>query len=184
MNFFAKNKALLTHLAVFAVFVGLVFLLVVPFLADIRSSSEALLEAKKNFKFVKEKSEKINSVRDYYKNMEPDLSKISGFLIDPKIPIDLIKFWESAAKEENLEISVSSSSSEKNESDLWPSISFQARLVGEFPNFMRFLKKVELSPYFLEVRSLGISRAEIKKGESTVSGISANLGLKIYTNGK
>jgi len=185
MDFFSKNKILIAHLLAFLAFALIVVFFVRPLWADIKSNAQQLLETNRNFEFIKEKSDKINSVRSDYKNMEPDLSKMSGFLIDSKTPIDLIKFWESTAKEESLNIDIGSYPLEKDDSDLWPSMGFQVKLTGSLSSFMRFLEKVESSQYFLEVKSLSIVKSADRVNEKTSQpipgGVSASLGLKVYT---
>lgn len=176
MDFFNKNKFWIAHLLVFAFFGCLVFFFIRPFWLDIKNSAKQLFETNRDFKFIKEKSDKINSVRGDYKSMEPDLNKISEFLIDPRTPIDLIKFWESIAQDENLKIEISSFPIEKDDSDLWPSMGFQIRLAGPFSSFMRFLVEIESSQYFFEIKSLNIIKSANKTGEVGVS-----LGLKVYT---
>ncbi|MCX6760078.1 MAG: hypothetical protein NTW46_01915 [Candidatus Nealsonbacteria bacterium] len=185
MNFFNKNKTLMAHLLIFTVFACIVAFFVRPFWLDIRNNTGQLFEANRNFKFIEEKADKINSVRNDYKSMEPDLRKVSGFLIDSKTPIDLIKFWESTAKEEYLNIEISSYPIEKEDSDSWPSMGFQIRLTGPFSSFMRFLEKTESSQYFFEIKSLSIIKAadkiNEKTGQAIPGGVSASLGIKVYT---
>ncbi|MCX6765132.1 MAG: type 4a pilus biogenesis protein PilO [Candidatus Nealsonbacteria bacterium] len=185
MDLFSKNKILIAHLLTFLVFALIVVFFVRPLWMDIKSNAKQLFETKRDFEFIKEKSDKINLVRSDYKRMESDLSKMSGFLIDPKTPIDLIKFWESTAKEESLNIDIGSYPLEKVDSDLWPSMGFQVKLTGSYSSFMRFLKKVESSQYFFEVKSLSIVKSAEKVNEKTnqaiPGGVSASLGLKVYT---
>lgn len=186
MIFFSiKNKIRIAHLITFMFFSCVVIFIVRPFWTDIQTNALKLFESNRDFNFIKEKSDKISLARSDYKNMEPDLSKMSGFLIDPKTPIDLIKFWESIAKEESLNIEIGSYPLEKEDNDLWPSMGFQIRLAGSYASVMKFLVKIESGQYFFEVKSLNIIKSADKlnemTGQTVSGGVSANLGLKVHT---
>lgn len=185
MDFFKKNKVRMAHLLVFVLFAGTVIFYIRPFLIDIGNNAKQLFETKRDYKFIRDESGKINAVRGDYKNMEPDLDKMSAFLIDSKTPIDLIKFWEATAKEENLDIDVGSYPTEKEDKDPWPSMGLQIKLSGAFSGVMKFLDKIESSKYFFEIRSLsiikGADKTDEKTGKVISSGVSAALGLKVYT---
>lgn len=185
MDFFSKNKIRITHLITFMVFFCIVIFIIRPFWTDIQNNALILFESDRNFNFIKEKSDKISLAMNDYKNMEPDLSKMSGFLIDPKTPIDLIKFWESIAKNESLNIEIGSYPLEKEDNDLWSSVGFQIRLAGSYASVMKFLVKIESGQYFFEVKSLNIVKSADKSNETTgqtvLGGVSVNLGLKVYT---
>lgn len=182
MSNFLKNKTWIGHLITLAIFISVILLFIRPFTIDIGNNSQKLFETKRDLKFIKEKSDKINSIRDYYRSMEPDLNKISAFFVDSKTPIDLIKSWEAMAKIDGLNIDISSYPLEKEDAPLWPSIGFQIKVSGRFSDVMKFLERIESSQYFIEVRTLSVIKSDIKTGEgSPVSGVSASLGLKIYT---
>lgn len=184
MDFLKKNKFLFFHLAAFVIFLVIIIFWIRPFLVRIQANAILLYETKQSFNFIKNRSDKINSVIADYRNLEPDLGKISDFLVDPKTPIDLIKFWELVAKEENLDITIDSYPIEKDDSDLWSAIGFQLKLSGSFSGFMKFLEKIETSKYFFEIKSLSLvkfSGSIGKDNKQIPSGVNVSLGIKIYT---
>ncbi len=174
MNF--KNKNVLIY-AGLAVFLGLaVFFGIMPLINAIKNRSEEFIEARKSLKFIQEKSGKVDSIKKTYESIQQDAAKIFRMLIDPRNPIETIKLWEQIAKEHNLDIDISFSPSEKQESDIWPSLLFQLKATGNFNDFMRFFSKLESSLNVIKITSISIAKSPGK----TPGQVSADLGLKVF----
>jgi len=111
--------------------------------------------------------------------------KYEEALIDSKNPIILIKFLENTAKESNvtLDILLTPSLAQKIGTDIWPSISMQIKFSGSFQNTLKFINKLENSPYFLSIESLKMNKSEEKVKVKNITSIiiKTDCLLKIFT---
>lgn len=85
-----------------------------------------------------------------------------------------------------MSIKISPSSATKIAKDPWPSINFQINAAGSFPNFLKFIDKLESSKYLIEIRNMNISRLtenELRSADYenfSAGDIKGNLILKVY----
>jgi len=161
-------------LAIFVIIVLLLIaLLIYPTLKDIKNSYEEVLSNKgKVISVDKEVKELDNFVRNY-KNYEPDLKKLDRLFIDPKNPIDFIKFLEKIALDSDVKIDINLVQSEKKET-----ASFQVHIQGDFLNALKFSERMEKSPYLDRIQSLTMQKL-IKKEETSPNQVGANFSLEI-----
>ena len=173
------NKKILIASIIF----GLIALLLIcfavfPLLRGIKEDSEEIIALKKDLILFQDKINNFEKARESYANMESSIERIEGLFIDPKIPIDLIEFWEKIAQDSEVSIEISPVSLRSNETDPWNSIGFQLTLTGSFPNFLEFLEKIETSPHLIEIQNLNVKKTKIEVLENNVNVI---LIAKIYT---
>ena len=131
---------------------------VYPIFKDIEKNSEELVNQKKELVILEAQITNLEKFKIVYKNLEEILERIQGLFVDARVPVDFIRFLENTAEGCSLDISISPTSSGKFSSDYWQSLIFQISSRGSFSNFLRFLEKLENSPYLIEVQSLNISR--------------------------
>ena len=153
--------------------IAIVGFIIRPLFKGIERSSEELITAKKELILSQEEAGKFEQFKEIYRGLEPDLEKINQLFVDSEIPIDLIKSWEEEARDSELSIKISPIFLETAETDPWNSIGFQLRLIGPFPNFLKFLEKTETSPYLIEIQNL--------TAEKSAQGVSTTLTVKVYT---
>jgi len=67
--------------------------------------------------------------------------------------------------------------------DIWPSISMQIKFSGSFQNTLKFINKLENSPYFLSIESLKMNKSEEKVKVKNITSIiiKTDCLLKIFT---
>jgi len=122
-----------------------------------------------------------------YSDWEFNPEEIDKFLASADAPIDLIKFFENTARENNLLINISPCPVIKLEEDSWESMGFGLELTGSFLNFSRFLEKIENSNYFIQVqkiqtRKLTLSDIYLEKySEFSTEDVKTILNIKIFT---
>ena len=144
---------------VFFVLTVLIFIFgVYPIFKDIEKNSEELVSQKKELVILEAQITNLEKFKIVYKNLEDILERIQGLFVDARVPVDFIRFLENTAESSSLDISISPTSSGKFGNDYWQSLIFQISSRGSFPNFLRFLEKLENSPYLIEIQSLNISR--------------------------
>jgi type II secretory pathway component PulM len=184
MNSFKKNLIVMNIILV-SVFLVFFLLIIYPFFQNIRRNSEALFEARKSLVLLEnEPTNILDSLKKDLKTAEEDLNKINSFFIDKDFPIEIIKFWEKTAEETNVKIDISSPSVASEETEEWPFIIFQINVISSFNNFLRFLEKIENSPYLVVVKEISIKKSEQTQevsGSSSKNNVSVFLSIKVYT---
>lgn len=181
-----NKKTLLISVTFGIISLVLITLVIYPLFKGIEKDSEELITIKRNLVFSSDKTESISQIRNIYEEIEPDSKKIENLFIDPEVPIDLIKFLEQIAQDSKILINITSVVS-KTSGDDWNYMEFQINLIGSFPNFLRFLEKVENSSYLMEAQNLSVKRLNEQeftspKYKQFFSGdINANLTIKAFT---
>src|SRR4030043_1064582 len=140
-----------------------IFLLIYPFFKNIKKSSEDLMTQKTDTLFYSKDKENFKVNQDFYEANKEGLERINEKFIDLEVPVEFIRFLEKNAVDNQLSIEISPASTEKKENNLWPSIVFQISANGSFPRFMRFLEKIENSPYLTEITNLSLKKLTNQK---------------------
>jgi hypothetical protein len=168
----------------------LVAFLIYPFAKSINKDSEDLLSQKGRLALFKKEAENTEEALSFYKSRQLDLEKIDTLFIDPGNPIEFINFLEDNARASQLEIEIDSlqssltSPSQIKGAKIWPSLNFQLSVNGSFPNFSRYLDKLENSPYLLEVLDLSakkLSKEEVGLIETQSPGVNVTFSVRVYT---
>ena len=158
-----KTKIRTSLIILIAAVFSLIFFLIYPFFNDIKKSSSGILEQKQKLLLLESKVENLGKFKNRSREIAPDFKKTEALFIKADLPIDFIRFLEKTAKDSNIEIQLSLSSG-----------LFQIALQGSFPDFLRFLERLQNSQYLIEVGNLNVSRQE--KGD-----IKANLSLNVLS---
>lgn len=182
-----KKRIVINSIIFGTVGLALIGLLIYPLFKGIKRNSETLAAMKGELVLSQGKSVDLEKIKKDYDKHRPDLEKIQWLFVDPNIPIDLIESWEKAAIDSGVSGDISPISLKAAKTDPWDSIAFQVIITGSFPDFLRFLQKIETNLYLTEIKSLTVKRLseqELKSGkhERFSSGdISANLKVKVFT---
>jgi len=157
--------------------------LISPTFLEIKKSSRNLLFQKEKIISLEAKAENLNKFRTYYQEIKPNLEKIDKLFTDPEAPVDFIGFLEKTSKDCQITIDISPALPMKMEQDLWPSLIFQITSTSSFPNFLKFLEKLESSNYLIEIQNLNIRRLDKTelKDKFSLGDVKANLSIKVYT---
>lgn len=168
-----KNKINL----LITVFVISIVLLVVfgiyPLFTEIKKNSQEVILEKKTLLSLEAKTEDLEKFKNFYKDIEPNLEKIDNLFIDSETPVEFIGFLEKINRDCELSLKISLTPPIRLEKDSWPSVTFQMNSIGSFPYFLKFLEKLESSPYLIEIQNLSVNKLE--KGD-----IQANFSLKVF----
>jgi hypothetical protein len=167
--------------AVFFVFI------IRPLFSEIQESSQELISQKQTLSTFEAKVKNLEEFKDIYKEIEPNLQKVASFFVNPELPLEFINFLEASAQEFQLSIKIASYSLGESEEEPWSFLVLNVTSVGTLSNLMKFLEKLEASPYLLEINNLSINKLtemDIHQEEFegfTAEDIRAALSIKVYT---
>jgi len=160
--------------------------LILPLFLTIKKDSIEFVSQKEKLSGLEKKRGSLKNIEEDYFNIKPSLEKINSIFISSREPIDFISFLEKTAEELNLSIQISPTGEELKK-ETWPSLSFQMKISGAFPDFIKFLNKLESSLYLIEVENLNIKKItenQVKIGTKKVieiNYIQAILDIKVFT---
>jgi len=180
-----KNKINLS--LIFFLFLSIFWIafFIYPLLKNIENNSKEIISQKKEVLSLENEIEDIEEFRKSYAKIKPNLEKIETLFTNSEAPIDFISFLEKNSQDCHLTIKIvpAAITSEKP----WPSLSFSITSLGSFPNFLRFLEKLETGPYLTEIQNLSIKRlpdTELKSKEFenlSLGDIQANFLIRVFT---
>lgn len=170
------NNKIKVSIVFFATSIVLIVCFVIlPVFSNIESGSREMAKQEGNLVVLETKISNLEEFQATYKGLEEALANIEDLFINSDVPIEFINFLENAASNSSLKIEISSAAKQTVKGDTWPSISFQGQVIGSFPDFLKFLNRVENSSYLVEVKSLSI--ASIGEGK-----VKANFSFKAFAD--
>jgi Tfp pilus assembly protein PilO len=137
----------------------LVVFIIFPLFREIKDNSRELISQKESLATLEEKIGNLEKFKILYKELEQILEKIDNLFINSEVPVEFISFLETTAENCQQKIEISPTSAKKSEKELWSSLTFQIASTGSFPNFLKFLEKLETSPYLIEIKNINISKS-------------------------
>ena len=182
-----RKKINLSLIIFTLLFIFSIIFLISPLYKDIKNNSQELISKKQEMAVLEAKIKNIEEFKKNYREINPNLEKIATLFVESAVPIEFIDFLEKTSRDCQTSIKISPSLVVKIPKDPWPSIAFQITSVGSFPNFLKFLEKLESSKYLIEIQNLNISRlteAELKLKEFekfSLGDVKTIFSLKVYT---
>jgi len=162
---------------------GLIFssYLIFQTIRDIKKGSSALLSQREKTILLEKKIKALEEINKNYKNDKEKLEKIDSLFVKADEPISFIKFINFLRQtEESCQVSINISPPSLQKKDSVPYLSFQVSGEGRFIGVMRFLEKIENSPYLIEISRLSLRRV-IPKEKALPKKLGFNLSLKVYS---
>ena len=183
-----KNKINLSLVIIIILSISLIAFLIHPLFEEIKNNSEDLISKKQKLLSLETKIENLEEIQSLWQEIEPSLKKIDQLFINSEVPVEFISFLETTARDCEVPIEISSALPDKKEKDPWPSLFFQISSTASFSKFLRFLAKIETSPYLVEVQNLNARRLaekELKLEELeklSLDDAKITLSIKVYTS--
>lgn len=172
------NKTNFTIVVFLTLIILSVVFIILPIFQNINNNANALISEKQNFTSLEADISNLEKFKILYKNLEEILDKINGLFVDSEVPVEFITFLEDTSEKCQLKIEIIPSSEKKIQEGAWSYLNFQINTTGSFPNFMKFLDKLENSQYLIEVQSVSVSKlTQEQKGASSVR---ASFSLKVF----
>ncbi len=182
-----NRKIYLSVLIIFLLCAAMVIFAVVPLYQQIKEKSEELVFQRRELVLQEQKDKNFDKFKEFYDNNKANLDKAETLLVDLDVPLDFINFLESIARESQIELGIASASSKAADSSSWGFLTYQMTATGSFTSFLRFLTKIEASPYLTEVQGINIVKSDGYQGatppganDAPVSNVSVQFALKVY----
>jgi hypothetical protein len=181
-----RNKINLSLIFFLILAIFWIAFLIYPLLRDVKNYSNEIISQKKEQLSLENKIKDIEEFRKNYAKIKPNLEKIESLFANSEAPIDFISFLEKTSQDCHLTIKIAPVAITKKTKEPWPSLGFSITSAGSFPNFLRFLEKLESGLFLTEIQNLSIKRlldTELKSKEFenlSVGDIQANFLIKVF----
>jgi len=167
-----NRKTFFTAVVFLTLFAGVIFFVSLPLVATIKNINAEIAEQRQKIAIY---DSRISKTREFeaFARQEKDMDNLSRVFVDGQMPLDFINSLETAARDVGVTIKLSSSLSQSVRANVggWPSISIEAELSGQIPGILRFVKKIENSPYLVEIQSFNIEAGAPRlTGENSTAG--------------
>jgi len=111
-----------------------------------------------------------------------DFGVIENIFVDGETPIGFIRFIEKIAATSNLTVKITPGTQKKQKGVPWPVMDFQLASSANYPEFLRFLEKLENGPYLLSVQNTSLIRDRIPQDEeNTAQDVRFTLSVQVFT---
>ncbi|OHA66404.1 MAG: hypothetical protein A3D64_01940 [Candidatus Wildermuthbacteria bacterium RIFCSPHIGHO2_02_FULL_49_9] len=113
---------------------------------------------------------------------QQDLERIESVFVDAETPVGFIEFLEEIAASSNLELKITPGNSKKEEGAPWPVMGFQLASSASYPDFVRFLEKLENGPHLLFLKNTSLTRERSPAAEENIEeDISFTMFVEVFT---
>lgn len=150
----------------------LALLMIVFLLEEIKKDSQKIISQKEKSILLEGKKKELKNLQKEYESAQENLEKIDSFFVDLALPIEFIRLLEKSGFDSQISTKVSLAT-EKTGPE--PALSFNVSLSGSFANLLKFIDKIENSPYLIEVANLDVK----KSTQEPLGNIIANLELVV-----
>lgn len=177
-----NKKIIIASVAVFIGILLFAILGVLPLLRGIKENSKAL--ESQYVKILNANSDEAEVVRylKFSQTHKDDLEIIESIFVDSQTPVGFIQFIEEISATSNIEVKITPGTAKKQKGVPWPTMSFHLASFANYPDFFRFVEKLENGPYLLEIRNTSLSRDRIPQGEeSIVQNVRFTLLVQVFT---
>ncbi|MFC1789385.1 type 4a pilus biogenesis protein PilO [Patescibacteria group bacterium] len=158
----------------------LVVFVIYPVFNGIEKDSRDFISLKRELNSLKMEIQKLEEVKKQNLDYQENLKKIDTLFIDSEIPVDFVRFLENLSLDSGISIDISFSSEPQGQNHPWPALLFYISAEGSFESFLRFLNKLENTPYLVEVQNLTVKRLT-GEGVEASEDISANITLIVFS---
>jgi len=164
-------------------FILSVIFIIYPLVQKIKNNSQDLVSIKEERFSNSQEIANLKNLKPILEKIEPDSKKIDTLFINPKVPIDFIKFLEELAKNCSIQMKVSSVNPVSAKKYHWQAFNFQLQVSGPYLNFSRFVEKLENSPYLTDIYNLNVRKllnSEIISSTSLVDYVDASIYFTVF----
>jgi len=179
------KKKINLSLAVFLILtIFLISFLIYPIYKDIKINSREIILQKEKIASLENEIENLEEFKINYRQIKPNLEKIETLFVNSGAPVGFISFLEKNSKDNKVSIEISPSLTIETTKTPWSSMTLQAKTIGSYSNFLKFLEKLESSHYLIEIQNLSITRlaeAELRTQGFSLGDIKTDFSLKVFT---
>ncbi len=175
-----EKQKIKIDIAVFSLFLILIiFLAITPLSSQLKEDSGNLATKKSTLIFLENQIKALNDFQNSGSQYQDKINKLDTSFVSKEAPVDFIEFLEKQAKKQNLKITLSSTALKTSQKEALLAVGFRAVLIGDFPDALIFLQKMEKSPWLVKVEQVSINREgfqnnshqteDVKVGQVTLS---------------
>ena len=162
MNISSKRKIQLTVLFFLMGLTSLIIFALMPLFKEVSKASDNLSWQKAILGTIDDQIADVESFQNNYKHYQKDIKKVDDSFINYEAPIKFIGFLEDRAKEVSLDIQIIPVSALQKEGETYKTIDFQVIVAGPFLKCIRFLDRLEQSPWLFETASLYVEKIQAR----------------------
>jgi len=146
----------------------LIVFLIYPTFRDFREKSREILYNKEKTVFLHMQKQELDNFEQNFKNYQANLNKIEKLFIDPKNPVDFIRFLEQTSYSLNLDVDINLVKDITKEQTNTQLSYFQIYSKGDFNDILEFFEKIENGPYLLQINKLTLDAGNSDESSSMV----------------
>ncbi len=179
---FSKNKIYIT-LTVFCILSGaLIVFIIYPVIREIRKEAEELIVQRRETVLIERKLKNFEEFKQLYQEIRSDLKKTDFLFINPDVPVEFFGFLKRNAVYSQVSMDIAHWAVNENRAEA------SLMIDGSFPNFLKFLERLETGFYLIEVLNIHVRKIERIPGHVlpeeavfALNGIRASVLIKVYT---
>lgn len=158
----AKKKIYLTTIGFIVIFAVMSVVFLAPAIFGLAQASRTIALNQVTIELLDSKIGNIADLKQKQALIDEYLAEIKRSFVDASAPVDFMNFLENEAQSANLVIKTTASFPTGGEKDQQFNAEFQVTAGGSSNNCLRFLEKLEQSPWFLEIDNFNIQRVNEK----------------------
>lgn len=164
-----KNRIYSTFGLFVVITLLLVAFLIYPTFRDISEVSREILYNKEKTVFLHTQNQELDNFKKSFDSYQANLNKVENLFIDPKNPVDFVRFIEKTSSNLNLEVDINLVKDSTKEQTSNPQFSsFQIYTKGNFTSILEFSEKIEHGPYLLQINKLALDADHDQSASSMV----------------
>lgn len=152
INFQDKIYLIATIYSVVALL--LFIFLIYPTFKEIKKNSNAILSNKNQAVLTEAEMGELDDFKRKYQSYKPKLEVIEKLFVNSKNPIDFVKFLEKISVDYKLVSDINLIPSQNKSEDGFLLSTFQISSKGDISNVLKFIEKLEMGPYLIEVQKV------------------------------
>jgi len=174
----------------FLALLTLVALVLYPLIKNMQAAADKLVGVQQELALFHDGSGNPDYIQETHAKIAPDRERFDTLFVNPDVPLDVIQFLEKTASASEITITIAPSgkSTAQEDTDPWPSIGFQLRLVSTFPDLLQFLEKIENGPHLVQLQDVAASRINERElaleeyQKYTLDDVRATVTVKVFTD--
>jgi len=156
-----NSKPLLLALMFALLFAGVFAFAAAPLAAGIKKNGAEIFAQQKKIGDYDRRIANARGFNEFARREKDSLEKLGGYFIDSQMPLEFIDSLETAARDAGVTTGFSSSPQLREaKSGGWPAVSFEMEISGPTAGILRFVGKLETSPYLITLRNVEIGSGQ------------------------
>ena len=174
-----SRKINTTLIIIFILVILIIAFVIVPLFKSIGNNSKEIAIQKQKIVLLEYEGTSLKENESFQESSQRFIQEVNKLFIDAEVPLEFVNFLENTSQECQLIIDILPNFETKKEKDSWSYSNFQLVSSGSFSNFLKFLEKMENSPYLIDVQNINISRLG-SQGEEGQANVKDSFAIKVF----